>query len=451
MSLNDEQGSVLASVLLMLVVLVTLFVSVLSYAVSRYSVRIAEKNRLVAMHVAEAGMIRASRLISAPYRHAQIPVWTAPNGATAEVKLRPWGPLLLVESIGSFANQKVRRYGFLGSRPPPMFRAAVSVGDENTPLVVANNTTIIGDVNTGPLGITKGRYRGRGVDDGFLQGRNVIATSVTIPGIDTSLLAWYDDTVRSKRTNPDELLEGPLIVNVESDATVFSHRIVRVKNGIVINGASLESLSPGTILISESDMVISGTSHINGPIELIAEGSIIVSDSCVIDAALLVAQDSVILLGDVRFKGVVLAGKKVTIRDRVTMSYPSLAVVATKENVYSPGELSVNTSQSCEGSFYVVSQGGPNLLADRNLLYVDAVATLTGYAVSTRYAEIRGRIHGSIAAEAFYFEDPPTTYINWLNNTYADRSRLTYPGALPVLETKSSQPGLRILRTFEEL
>lgn len=438
--LTDETGSVLATVLVTLMILLAVFISAMTYALSRYSHHVQYHNRLVASHLAEAGIAYRRATLDTHGITLDTTHQTTPNGGTITTITQPWGPYLLIESAGSFANQTAREFAIVGSEPPGYMDGAVTAFDPVTPLVVAGNTRIIGDVFTGPLGIMTGRFRGVDVThDDYLHGVNHKDAVISPFKPDSSVTMAYTRLAADRKLQTSNQIAGSLVLGPADRDPFEDMRAIRIRNDLLMSNARLRPPVENKSMFVDGHAEISGTSHVPDLIEIVSDEFIVVRDSAVVDGALLFAADSVILEGNAVFSGIVVCGGRVIVREQARLLYPSalinFAVPGTGKPIDSAG-IYLQIKGYAE-TVAVVERSDEDSRNNR-VLYVDTATSVRGYLYSGEHVDLRGTVYGSVVTEQFRFEYPPTTYINWLTNCCIDRTKLDYHPCLPILKRSDS-------------
>ena len=179
----DQSGSVLATVLVVLIILLTIFLSAMTYALSRYGYHFAHQNTLIAEHLADAGVAHAVVKLEERGFHPIDTTWRSSNDGQIRIVISAWGPYIRVYSEGKYGNRTVKTEALVGTSRLSYQKAAVTVGDEHNPLVIAGHTRVIGDVITGSQGILEGQFRGEGVAyPDYHIGRLYKQAKVEVPG-----------------------------------------------------------------------------------------------------------------------------------------------------------------------------------------------------------------------------------------------------------------------------
>jgi hypothetical protein len=448
---SQTKGTVLLSALALTAALLIIFLAVLSYCLSRYGQHVKANNRMTAGFLADAGVQTVfSRLESDSLTTADT-VETAPNGGTIRIRTLAWGPYLLVVSEGQFANQRVRSSALFGSAPPPCFAGAITVTDPNYPMVVAGNTTINGDVFTGPLGMTTGRIRGEGVvNENFHTGQVVTALTPPSVTLDTTMLARYLAEQGKRRSATTIQLPGTQVWVSPPPEAAKGDYSCRIENNLRLENCRLE-VGPHILSLFVSGSVqITGRSTITGLIEIVAGGSVSVSDSSVLDETLLYAGDSIVLTGRSQFCGVAVSSRRISVSDHAGMTYPGLLMVKPADpDCHDSCGIWLHSHGPLEGVCYLAASPSSRRSAGYQL-FLDTAVSFTGILISEGISDLRGTLFGSVMTHRFLYTEPATEYINWVKDLKVDRTRFKVEPVPPPLSRSPSALPNAIVRQVTE-
>ncbi len=445
--LQNQSGSVLATVLLVLVILLAVFLSAMTYALSRYGHHAGNQNLLIASHLSEAGIPHAINQLSREGIGFDSSTYEAPNGGDIATEVHPWGPYLLVISRGTLGSKSVTTSAVIGSVPSDLFRAAVTLCEENSPLTVAGHTRVVGDINTGHLGVVRGRFRGEGIpEESFHTGVSREFSRLDVPEIDTVILNSYYDNLKDRRRSVQSRLSGSVLLGPEDTQYFENVSSTKIENNLDIKGLSASRFDQISSLFARGSIEITGNSRISGTIELVSDRHIDLRDSATVDGAILWAEDSIVICDYARFSGIAISPGKIIIRDEASLAYPALVLADLPES-----------SQDEESGLQISSRGlleavcivrhDPDIAESRErLLYLDTACIFTGFLISAGQCDIRGRVAGSIVTEQFHYDFPPTTYVNWLKGVHVNRQWLDYLPTLPITATSDSSARYGIVR-----
>lgn len=445
---KSKSGAVLVNVLAVMVTLLLLFLAAFTFVTSRYSIHVKEQNRLVALNLSEAGLTRWLYKLSQEKLETDTINYETPNGGSVSAALSAWGPFGLVISRGKFANQVKTSYSLVGSKPNALFDAAITVADESLPLVASGNTRIIGDVNSGALGLTTGRMRGEAiVREDFHTGNVVIHQALVVPKIDSTCLERYLSEANKRKEAATRVLPGSAHLTPKDSQFFSNFESVIVENNLRLTDISLKGFPSIKSFFVNGFVEITGQCRLSGLIEIIAQGPIYMKDSSLADYLILSSPDSIIISGNAIFSAIAISETKIVIEEKARLTYPSLLFVRDGDN-----------AALAEAGIFLKSRSPMESVcyAERNFkpedeihpyVYLDTNSTFTGIIVSESQVDLRGKMAGSVYAERFQYFAVPTTYVNWLNDFQIDRGKLKYDPTLPMLINSSDSATYAVART----
>jgi cytoskeletal protein CcmA (bactofilin family) len=443
---RTDSGTVLVSMLAVMAALMIIFLVALTIAVAAYSRHVRANNRLTASFLADSGIQRC-RLATFSTSPRDVPnCWQTPNNGSVCTRIYSWGPTRLAFAEGTFANQQVTTAALLGAPLPTPLIAAITVTNPDYPLVVSGTTTIVGNIITGPLGVTPGRFQGEDLTNERYHIGNVLALpQPPVLELDSSVLNGYFRDMEIRRGQCRKRLSASPTLGHDDSQLWQDNRSILVENNAFIDGLTFDRHDSIYSLFVDGRIEISGSTQIRGTIEITSNSYILVGDSALIDQALLYAEDSIVIEDAARFSGIAISPHRIIVRDKALLQYPAMLVVnAPSDSCSDSCGIFLRTSVPAEASCVVVIASHSNRVPEPTIL-VDSNVTVIGTLLSRGVVDLRGTIRGSVWTSAFRFYAPPTTYINWLRNSRIDRSKLTFVPPLPVLAADSIPPHLRIV------
>jgi len=436
-----DKGAVLIQVLGVLLILLLIFLAVLTYALGRFGLHKRDQNILVATHLSEAGITRYLDHLDSGKKINDTIAVTAPNNGSYTVTAIPWGPYLLTLSDGFFANQTIRTTALIGSRPPELFKAAITVCDEAFPFVVAGNSKIWGDINVGPLEIQTGRIQGEAViDKEFHKGEVHHFASLDVPELDTTILSAYLSEVKQRRLSASSILAGSRIIASKDSSLMNENVSILIEENLLITDFSYTNYGEIRSIFAGGRIEITGNSNLGGLIEIVASGPIILSDSVILDEVLLYTPDSIIITGNARFSGIAISKSKIVVSGNSQLAYLSMLLVDGRgESCRDECGIFLKSNGHMESICYMLVD---SVEEDENdyLVYLDTLKLFTGFISSEGRTDVRGNVIGSVITERFHYFVPPTTYVNWVKDFNISRPALNYLPVPPVLRDST---GLR--------
>lgn len=435
----------LAAVLIVSVSLFILASTMLFFMVSSYSQRQREQNRHTAQYLAESALNRSQANERGINFHTQVDSLMAPNGGTYGYETFPWGPQILVKATGTVANQTVEIWAVAGSTPSPLYKAAIIVADTRFPIVAAGDTRIIGDIYSGALGLQAGQIRGEApVREDFHRGQVHFQQSISLPNGGSECLGRYVESTRRRKEIAGVLLAGTALIRKEDQNIIEQDSIFHVENNLRLEDVELFAKSRISIFVG-GRAEIAGNTRIFGPVEIVADGPVYVSNEAVLDGGLIYSADSVVLEDNSTLLGTVVSRTAIHVRDSAKAFYPALLFAEGDHTTNADSVLIEIRSRTLFEA--TLATAVAERLTDTLgcVVYVDTNATVRGFLISQDKVDLRGTLLGTVYTNQLRFRLPPTTYINWLKDARIYRDRLDFYPALP-FSTDSSQMSIaRIL------
>ncbi|MEZ5359633.1 MAG: hypothetical protein R3F48_12510 [Candidatus Zixiibacteriota bacterium] len=354
------------------------------------------------------------------------------------IETRPFGAYLLLQSTGYSGSQKSTVHAFLGSLQKGCTDRAITVFNNQYPLVVTGTTRIYGDLLTGSIQLTTGQIDGKGVIyKDYLHGRQIIANDVQSPYKRLSAIDNYIEYVYKILKNKAYAVSTSLQLT-GSDTTLFNENVLVVQGNLDLKDIEIRrSEHPLTIIVS-GWVEISGTTTIKGEVEIISEKFIRITDNAAIIDGLIMAEDSIVLNGDAYISAQVISKQEITVADNAECTFPALILVSGDSyESRSDYGIRISSHMPLEANIMYVSSDTMQQ-RDNELIIIDSSTTLSGCIYSSDFMSLQGQISGSIMTSNFKFTIPPTTYINWLKDVTIDRLTWDYTPVLPLVESESS-------------
>jgi hypothetical protein len=447
---RGDDGSALATVLVLIVVLSTIAASVL--AASALQTRLIRQDafRLQSEYAAEAGVALAMEQMD-----GTVAFWAGEPAAedarigqrfeisatsTATVEAAPFAGFIYVRSAGMDRGKQSVIYTTVGGRPPHVFDHAVWVGDPESGLIATGRSVVAGSIVTGSLGVQEQMIRGVPFS-GRLQGAQIAADSVYLPFFDAGRIV--SDIERLHR-----------ITASDADSVHIVGRrplpIVRIPDGgdvqravEALNGSAIALAADSSLRIADLEVLPRGSIVISG-------GSIEISGHLSADDIIVAARQDVWIGGGTTLSGQFIAGRDVVIADDAYLAYPSLVLSFGR----SPTEekwVGIRISDRARVDGSVVLPADPQYSADpfgsdRRLVRIDAGTLVRGAVYSDAAVELHGSVHGTVCTRAFYFYAAPSHYTNWLKDATIDHASRPRAFALPVGFEEVLVPDLAALR-----
>ncbi len=445
--LSTQPGTILVTVLAVLTMLATILLIASTIGIMRYRRHVRDRNVLVASNLAEAGLVRGLSVFNATQSLPPPFVDTLANGGKFRYVVSAWGPYAMIRSEGNYADQTAVMTALIGSSPPPLTRAAITVTDISLPLVVTGTARIRGDVNVGCLGLTTGHIGGEPVADPYYHvGEVRIHHSITVPLLDTTVLRRYRLDMLHRRSAATRRLAGSQVLDSSSSRLLQANSSYIIENAAQFNGLRFTSYWAITSVFVNGQVDIRGSSKMAGLIEITSERSIRVRDQALLDGVILNSGDSIVFEGASRFSGIAISDEMIVVKDSSRIEYPSLLFVTGRETNGGLGSgISLNSMVSLETLCYL--GGGISRDAiDASRVCQDSASHLLGMVISQGECDLRGSVSGSVVTVRFSYNQPPTRYVNWLKDLHIDRTSLSYSPAIPMLRSDTLPQAYRIIR-----
>ncbi len=449
--LEDEEGSVLVTALVIIAVLLTLFLSAFSYGIARYSVHVKRHYNNQAGYLAESGINRLMALLNSQEISLETVIEDSlsieiPEIGKYTVSIRPYGGYFLVKSFGVSGSQSNVRYSLLGTNHRSITDNALTIFDGRFPIVATGLTQIKGDLFSPSVQLTTGQIEGRGiVNENFHSGKRIIVDNLISPfrlfsAIDDYIEYVYQNLRRDAHTvSTSVLLTG-------DDKFLSDKDVISIQGNLEINDFSVSRRKRPLTIVVTGWVDISGKSELRGLIEIVSEKFIRLSDSSVFVGGLLYAEDSISLQDNSYFSAQAVSRHQMSVTDSCDVDYPSLLL--TNASVFAnSGDYGIRVASHLPTNAIIMYLSSDTLKQrDHEVVEVDSNAIIEGIVYSSDYLNLNGHLDGSAVTSNFKFEIPPTTYINWLKDITIDRPNLDYNPVLPIVKQDSLSYSIVYLR-----
>jgi len=445
---NNQNGSVLVTILAVFLVISLLFGSVLLYG-SWHKFE-AEKALLdlKASYLAEAGVNRAVWCLSGNDNkdirwrvedyHSQID-----NTNQYHFRISNWGGYLAIESQGKSGAKTKKVKAIIGQKPDKTYDNAINLGDPAYPLVVAGRNRIIGDIKIGPAGIMPGRFEGEEFVGGSLvEGNVLVSKNLTPHGYSDKMIEEFKQTIKEKKENIDLVIDRTLIADDKTKSDYFKNKNTRITGNLVFSSSQDKSFQGPGYIFCDGKIEITKNTKLYDGLVLIADKDIVLLDNCQLKDCLLYSKSEINIKDNVIFKSQAISDTSIVVEGHASTFYPTLLLVEGKRGEKSiEGSISIESDNPVEGILMYCGKEmeSESKLADNGIIMIKPNSSFCGIIYSTNYATIEGNVSGCVNTNKFYFEKPPTTYINWLNNALIDRTKLKKEMILPLCVDGSSR------------
>lgn len=438
--LGDEQGTIFWAVLAVLLVASLLFSSVVLYGAWHQSQNRLFLYRLQARYLAQAAVAQAQSQVASRADSEMADTLTITDTLAGHQRwsttVSPWGCYLRAVCTGA-SHQAVHSMDvLLGRSPSAAFDYSVRLFGPPYPLVVAGQTSIIGNVSTGPGGASSGQYRGRDRIDTILVRGSVVTDPPPEP-IPIDWRVWDEFTSRINELRSDNPVTRDRTLIVDDDWNWPTQDSVIVVDAAVAFTRTLPlSLLHPVALLTTGPVTISGRTLIDSRLVIRSDRLIVVEDSADVAGVILWAPH-VEIKGNAQFAGQAIADTLLAVSGEAQTHFPTLLWVASATNYGGAPTLTLKSVRWCEGIAGISAISGPwewTYASERSgRLILDPHAGWRGYLYISGKAEIQGTVAGSINAELLAVEDPPTTYLNWLLDAKVSRPAWSGSAILPAI------------------
>lgn len=435
--LKSQRGSALLNVLAVIFILLTIFFAVFAYALNRFSVLKKEINSTKAQYLSEGGLQRYLSCLGKDeidLTQRNLPQYDIriSEDEGFQLSARLYGAYLLVTSIGKFKNTNDTSYALIGKLPGKNFNFAIINGSSEYPLTLAGRTKIIGDIQAGPGGVSKGEINGEYFQYETLN-EGAIYGSLEKPAfaLDREIIKKYINNIPNRADNYDRFIQGSLVLDNRSFENLEENSVILIENNLEINPDKPIIANRPITLIVEGSVEITGNARLAGSLEIISSGYINLREGARLDGALLVAEDSLIIGRGGNFSGQALSPGLITIKENARILHPSL--IYSYYPGYSSDDRQIIFENNSNSQCIVVMDSTLDKTSERyNRISVDDYASITGILESEEYIELKGSLAGLVLTNQFIYRTDKSVYINWLRNASVDRLKLDFFPVMPI-------------------
>ena len=436
---KNEEGSALATVLV-IAVIISLFIGAVLSGIALQSQFIQRDiNNSKALYAAEEGIysfLHSNQGLSSYTSKHQV---LLKSGNTATITATFFGGFLSVESKATVSNQQREIRMLVGGESILFEDSAILKSDSISALTVTGNTTVKGNIFTYGKGVRTESFKKvpfRGTLDGeFLR----FNKESTFPELHTVNLDIQEEYFKS-------LFEERNLQKFSSKYTGGSNSSIIQKRDTLFFDGNIEWINNyATELPRNLIIFVDGNFTINGKYKFGAFTKIVVQDTLWVSGAvsgknmLMYAKKSLQIGGMASVSVQAMSGGTITIRDKAYLQYPSL-VYSSKE-LYKGGAkevIEIRDQSIVDGTVIYPIQ--PNSFTeDLFRIKVDTNATVRGSIYNGGQTELLGTVLGTVATNEFYFYESPTDYINWLKDVTIDVTQRPQNYVLPLGFTDSTK------------
>jgi hypothetical protein len=439
-SMLSEDGYALPSVLMLVTILSLVAFSVLSLEYLERRSAMLDVARVKAEYAAQNGIVCMAADLGAGPLSDSAREFNFYDGSRASVRVVPSGALYLVESTGYSGKTKSLRRATLGQQPGEAFSLALALGNTSHQLILTGDASIIGDVASGPAGVSTGQLHGYSTPAVVpIRGMVTNLAAQAFPQASLERIKFIGDYYRNllQMTNHGAAL-GEIGVR-RLGAIPDSLGNIVLQAGSVLEDSITRQNVP-LYLTSRGNITIGQSARLLGLISVISSDSIIVKSGASISGCVLVAMKG-IRVGGAVMTSIHLISPHIALNSGSVGRYPSLALSIPLDPTAPVNQkLLLAQGTSFEGFIGMVSPRGDDVLE------LASGSRLKGAVFSSGRLTLDGDLIGSAVTSDLYFYEAPTSYFGWKRAGTVDRVRL--PMGLLIAPIFS---GKHVLSVFEWL
>lgn len=314
------------------------------------------------------------------------------NNDSAKIKKLTWGCFTLINVNVKNAHFKLQKTGLFGSNDYK--DTAIMVTEQNNPIGLAGSIKFNGYCYFPKAGIKSAYIEGSSFSDLNSVRPYILSAPSNLPEIEENYLKSIEDIQQSLNTNTDSLISFiPDVLN--------------------------QSFENNTAVIQQSNVFIS-SQHFSNNIKIIASDLITVDNNCQLNNILLVARKVIFKKG---FKGTVhvIAKDSIVAEDACEFDYPSSFCVYSNVKQTTPLQFvrGIFFGNDCQfkGGLLAVNN---KTQSSRMFIKLNKQFVMIGDVYSSNFADIQGKIYGSVFCQKTLLQTPSGVYENHLFNCLVD-------------------------------
>ncbi|RNC79883.1 MAG: hypothetical protein ED557_12145 [Balneola sp.] len=428
--LHQEQGSALATVLVISVIIMLFIGAIFSGIIlqGRFIQRGVDNTK--AWYAAEEGVFRYLNLEAETPTYTSKALVSLSSGNTASITAIPFGGFWDIQSQVFISNQTKKVRMLIGDESIGLTDAAIALGDSTSSLTVTGTTNVFGKVYSTNQTIREEDFKGvpfRGVMDAPTSS---LKEEGGMPEFNTGLFELQEEYFESLFTNTR--LRG-----FDSSFTGINPQVI-TQDTLFLEGDIVWESNQEISLKRELMVIVKGNLTINGPYTFAPYSKFIVEDTLLVGGVtkgthlLFYAGTSLQIGGSTRSAAQVLSKGEVTIRDQAYLLYPSM-VYSSKEfsNAGKAEVIDIRDQSVVDGMLLYPYQPNP-FNREQLQVRIGQQATVRGGLYTRGQTELLGTVYGSVFTDQFYFYESPTSYINWLKDVTIDVTERPDDFVLPI-------------------
>ncbi|MAO63630.1 MAG: hypothetical protein CL666_01385 [Balneola sp.] len=444
--IQDEEGSALASVLI-IVIIISLFIGVVLSGIYLQNRFIQQDiNEVKARYAAEAGVY--TFLNEYPYQSViNDTTFTFRDQDSTEITIRAsaYGGFMNIHSTAEVQGKKKIIRILAGVGKSDAFQNAVVLGDTNSVLMLTGSTQLKGDALTGQEGTQTTDFKGRPFS-GDIEGELNRESGYLLPLFDATFLEHQEahfsnllenGQLRTFLSNYDGMAE----VNAEPKDTLFFEESISWSSGDSI------SFPRDLTIVINGNAIINGNYHFGVFTKLIVRDTLMAGGNISGENMLIYAGKSLQIGGGAELSTQAISGNDIIIRDQAYLRYPSM-LYTSQEFAAERQEIIIDIrDQAMVDGTIIYPVQSSNFTSGLFRVRVADQAVVRGGIYTLGQTELEGKVLGSVLTHQFYFYESPSSYINWLKDAEIDLSGRPENYVIPL--GFSEHPEYQILDWFE--
>lgn len=428
--LHEEQGSALAAVLVISVIIMLFIGAIFSGIILQGRFIQQGVNETKAWYAAEEGVFRFLNMEEGNLTYKTEALIPLSSGRSASITATPFGGFWDIRSEVIVSNQSKAVRMLIGNEPIGLTRAAVALGDSTSSLTVTGTTNLNGEVYSFNQTIRQEDFKGVPFRGSINAPTSSIKEEGGMPEFDNSLFSLQEDYFES-------LFNKSSLSRFSSSFTGVNPSAINQDTLFFEGDISWES-NREVALERELLVIVKGNLTINGPYSFAPYTKFVVEDTLLVGGAttgtnlLFYAGQSLQVGGGSRVAAQALTKGEITVRDNAYLLYPSLVYSSKEFSNAGKGEVIDIRDQAVVDGMLIYPLQPNSFNRERLKIRIGPQAIVRGGIYTRGQTELLGTVYGSVLTDQFYFFESPTSYINWLKDVTIDVNQRPEDFILPI-------------------
>ncbi len=428
--LHEEQGSALATVLVISVIIMLFIGSVFSGIILQGRFIQQGVNETKAWYAAEEGVFRYLNLAEETPEYETRALVPISSGSSASITAIPFGGFWDIRSQVVVSNQSKTVRMLIGDESVGLTSAAIALGDSTSSLTVTGTTNLNGTVYSTNQTIRQEDFKGVPFRGTLNAPGSSLKEEGGMPEFDNGLFRIQEEYFES-------LFDNASLSRFSSSFTGINPNSI-TRDTLYFEGDISWESNQEVSLERELLIVVKGNLTINGPYSFAPYTKFIVEDTLLVGGAtegthlLFYAGESLQIGGGTRAAAQVLSKGEITVRDNAYLLYPSLMYSSKEFSNAGKGEVIDLRDQSVVDGMVVYPFQPNSFNRERLKIRIGPQSIVRGGVYTRGQTELLGTVYGSVLTDQFYFYESPTSYINWLKDVTIDVTERPDDFVLPV-------------------